>query len=95
MTAYVVVEVEVHDPDRYREYMKLAPPAIEAYGGKYLARGGETDLFEGKDEPKRIVILEFESMQQARSFVDSEEYREARALRNATASSRIYCVDGI
>ena len=95
MTAYVVVEVEIHDPERYREYMKLAPPAIEAYGGKYLARGGETNLFEGDAEPKRIVILEFESMERARTFIDSDEYREARALRNATATSRIYCVEGL
>ncbi len=95
MAAYVVVEVDVHDPERYEDYKRLAPPAIAAYGGRYLARGGETDLFEGEPAPNRIVILEFENLDRARAFIDSEEYREARALRNAVATSRIIAVEGL
>lgn len=95
MTAYVIVEVDVHDPDRYEDYKRLASPAIEAWGGKYLARGGETDLFEGGPDPQRIVILEFENLERARAWIDSEEYREARELRNAIATSRLYAVEGV
>ena len=95
MTAYLIAEVDVHDPDRYEEYKRLAPGAIEACGGKYLVRGGETTLFEGDQEPKRVVILEFESMEKAQAFVDSEEYREIKAIRHATAVSRIFGVEGI
>ena len=61
---------------------KLAPPAIAAYGGKYVARGGKAEKLEGNWEPGRVIILEFESVEKAKQFIDSPEYREARALRH-------------
>ena len=95
MTAYLIAEVDVQNPDHYEDYKRLAPGAIEACGGKYLARGGETILFEGSQEPSRIVVLEFESLEKAQAFVDSEEYREVKAIRHASAISRIYAVEGV
>jgi len=60
MKAYVIVNVDVHDKDRYPEYVKLAPISIKEHGGRYIARGGRTEKLEGKGwEPKRVVLLEF------------------------------------
>jgi uncharacterized protein (DUF1330 family) len=95
MCAYVIVNITVNDPERYEEYKKLAPPAIAAYGGKYLARGGKIEVLEGDWSPSRVVILEFESVEMAKKWVDSDEYREARALRHQTASSEMIVVEGL
>ena len=95
MSAYVIVDITVTDPKRYEDYKKLAPPAIAAYGGKYVVRGGKSEKLEGNWEPNRIVILEFESTEKAKEFINSPEYREARALRHETASSNMIVVEGL
>ncbi len=95
MSAYVVVEIDVHDPVRYEDYKKLAPPSIAAYGGKYAARGGKTESLEGGWAPKRLVILEFPSIEQAKKWHDSPEYRPARELRNKTAKSKMVVIEGL
>ena len=87
MSAYVVIEIEVKNPEGYEEYKLLAPQAIAAYGGKYIARGGKAENLEGSWQPNRIVILEFESVEKAKQWLDSEEYQEAKALRHKYASS--------
>ena len=95
MPAYVVVELEVTDPVRYEAYKKLAPPTIAAYGGKYLARGGQTEVLEGDWLPKRLVILEFASLEQARAWIDSPEYRPARELRQQSARTKMVLIEGL
>ncbi len=95
MAAYVVVEIEVHDPVRYDDYKKLAPPSIAAYGGKYIARGGKTETLEGDWAPKRLVILEFPTLEQAKKWHDSPEYRAARELRHKTAKSKMVAIEGL
>jgi len=95
MPAYVIVEVDVKDPERYDDYKVMAPSSISAFGGRYLARGGACELFEGDVPPKRIVILEFSSIQRAKAWLESSEYREARQLRHATASTRMIAVEGL
>ena len=95
MPAYAIFDITVLEPARYEEYKKLAPPAIAAYGGKYLARGGKLDVLEGDWQPSRIVILEFPTAEQAKAWIDSPEYREARALRHATATTNAILVEGI
>jgi uncharacterized protein (DUF1330 family) len=95
MPAYAIFDITVHDPVRYEEYKKLAPPAIAAYGGKYLVRGGRMDVLEGDWHPSRIVVLEFPSADQAKAWIDSPEYREARALRHATATTNAILVEGL
>jgi uncharacterized protein (DUF1330 family) len=94
MTAYVIVDVDVHDPERYVRYRELARPVVEAFGGKYLARAGRTETLEGDWAPTRLVILEFPSIEQAHLWLNSEEYREARALRHATATTRMVVIEG-
>jgi uncharacterized protein (DUF1330 family) len=61
--AYVIVDVEVRDPERYERYKELAPPAIAHYGGRFLARGGATDVLEGDWVPERLVVLQFDSLE--------------------------------
>ena len=95
MSAYVISDITVNKPDRYEDYKKLAPPVIQTYGGKYLARGGRAEKLEGNWEPDRIVILEFESVETAKKWLDSPEYREARALRHQNASTNKIVVEGL
>jgi uncharacterized protein (DUF1330 family) len=95
MAAYVVVDIEVTDPVLYDEYKKLAPPAVAAYGGKYLARGGKTEVLEGEWAPKRLVILEFESLERAKQWWDSSEYAEAKKLRIQTTHTNMLILDGV
>jgi uncharacterized protein (DUF1330 family) len=94
MPAYVVVDIEVTDPVRYEDYKKLAASAVAAYGGKYLARGGQTEVLEGQWAPKRLVILEFESMERAKAWLESPEYAPGRKLRHETATSDMVLVQG-
>jgi uncharacterized protein (DUF1330 family) len=94
MTAYVIVDVEVTDPAGYEEYKKLAPPAVALYGGKYLARGGKNESLEGDWKAQRLVILEFESIEKARAWVNSPEYAPARAMRHKYAKSKMIVVEG-
>ncbi len=95
MSAYLIADITVTDPERYEDYKKLAPPAIAAYGGKYVARGGKSEKLEGSWDPNRIVILEFESTEKAKQFIDSPEYEEARELRHKTATSNMIVVEGL
>ena len=95
MTAYVVVDIDVHDPLGYEEYKKLAPAAVELYGGKYIARGGETETLEGDWSPSRLVILQFESSEQAKKWLNSEEYRVARSMRHKTADTQMVVIEGL
>jgi uncharacterized protein (DUF1330 family) len=95
MTAYVVVDIKITDPDKYEAYKKLAPPAVEAYGGKYIARGGRTVTLEGGWEPDRLVILQFDSVEQAEAWWKSEEYAAAKMLRHGSADSRMVILEGL
>ena len=95
VSAYVIVEIEITDPELYERYKQLAPPTVQAYGGRYLARGGATAALEGVWDPQRLVILEFESLEQARAWHDSPEYREARSLRWRAAQSRMLAIAGV
>ncbi len=95
MSAYVIVDIEVTDPAVYEEYKKLAPAGIAAYGGRYLARGGRVENLEGDWAPKRLVILEFDSVERAQAWINSPEYGPAKALRHQAARSRMVVVEGL
>jgi uncharacterized protein (DUF1330 family) len=95
MSAYVIVEIEIVDPVGYEEYKKQAAASVHAYGGKYIVRGGKTEVLEGDWQPKRIVVLQFESMQRAKEWLNCEEYREPRKLRHKTAKTNMLLVEGI
>ena len=95
MSAYVIVEIDVQDPVGYEEYKKLAGATIESRGGKYIVRGGKTEVLEGDWQPKRIVVLEFPSTEQAKEWLDCEEYREPRKIRHRTAKTNMLLVEGV
>lgn len=95
MPAYVIVEVEVKNPEGYEEYKKLAAHAVAIHGGKFLARGGRAEKLEGDKDPERVVILEFENTERAKAWWNSKEYTEARKTRNKYAESRAVVVEGI
>jgi len=94
MPAYAIAEVDVIDAAAYEEYRKLVPATIAKYGGKYLVRGGATEVKEGEWKPKRLVVLEFASMDQARKWYHSPEYAPALALRLKAARSKVLLVEG-
>lgn len=95
MAAYIVVEVEVQDKERYETYKRMVPPTLAAYGGRFIVRGGEAETLEGEWSPGRVVIVEFPSAERAKAWWGSEEYAEAKALRQATAHTRMILVAGV
>jgi uncharacterized protein (DUF1330 family) len=78
MSAYVVVDLEILDPAGFEEYKKLVVPIIGNYDGKYIVAGGALETLEGDWNPKRIVVIEFPSMQRAREWFNCEEYCQSR-----------------
>jgi len=95
MPAYVIVDIEVSDPNKYEEYRRLGQASLAVYGGKYLARGGRTEPFEGSWAPKRVVILEFDSAVRAKEWYNSHEYGLARAARRGAANFNMLLVEGL
>jgi uncharacterized protein (DUF1330 family) len=94
MPAYVLADNKVTNPELYAEYSKLAAPTHALYGGKVLAAGGRTELLGGSWIPNRIVIIEFESIEKAKEWSNSIEYREAKAMRDTAAEVKIIVVEG-
>ena len=95
MAAYVLVQVDVKDPVRYEAYKKMVPPTLEKFGGRFLVRGGQTHSMEGTWSPRRLVVVEFPSVEQAKAWWNSPEYAEAKALRQATSDSQLLIAEGL
>ncbi|GIK24499.1 MAG: hypothetical protein BroJett006_07450 [Betaproteobacteria bacterium] len=93
--AYIIAQASVTNPEQYEGYKALAGAAVAKYGGKYIVRGGATHLLEGDWAPPRLVILEFESVEQAKRFYDSPEYRAAREQRQGAAQMNMLVVEGL
>ncbi len=95
MPAYIIVETDIHDPDQYQRYQQATPAAVAAAGGRFVVRGGELAVLEGDWQPKRVVILEFESLDAAKRFYASAGYQEAKRLREGAAKLNMVAVEGI
>lgn len=95
MPAYLIAQVEVHDAKTYQLYTAKSPGIIASHGGRILARGGETETLEGVPRSRRIVIVEFPSMEAARSFYYSPEYRDAKKIREPVSDAEFVIVEGI
>ena len=95
MPAYVIFDVEIRNMNQYQEFMKGVKPAIEAAGGKYLARGGRHKVYEGDWEPRRIVLFEFPDVAAFEAFYNGQAYRELRPIRDACSSARLVSVEGL
>ncbi len=95
MSAYIIVDVEVTDPIQYEDYKKLAAATVEAYDGRYIVRGGTAERLEGDRTPNRIVVLEFPTLERAKEWWASEDYKPAKAMRHASATSHMIVVQGM
>lgn len=95
MAVYVIASVEVLDAAGYEEYRTQVPASIAAHGGRYLVRGGATEVLEGDWAPARCVILEFPDMARFRDWWSSPEYAALRPIRERTARSQIVVTQGV
>ena len=95
MSAYVIFQADVLDADQYERYRASAARTVVAAGGRYIARGGDVVTLEGDAPLGRTVVLEFPSMQAALDWYRSDDYAEARKLREGAAQARVFIVDGI
>ena len=94
--AYLIVEMNIKNPEQYKEYMARAPEAVKAAGGEYLVRGGRQESLEGDWQPHRVAVLRFPSFEQAKAFYDGEKYRAARQHRaGATEYFNAVLVEGV
>ena len=95
MPAYAIFDVEIRDMAKYQEFMAGVKPALERAGARYLARGGTHRVYEGDWSPRRIVLLEFPSLDAFETFYNGDTYRSLKAVRDACSSARLVSVEGV
>jgi uncharacterized protein (DUF1330 family) len=95
MSAYVIVRVEVTKWDKYNEYLKVGPGTVAQYSGRFIARAGEVVTLEGPEETRRLVILEFPSLAEAKAWYNSKEYQDAKKLRAGASTGSLIAIEGI
>ena len=94
MPALIIVDIEVLDPVRYEDYKRLASAAIAAHGGQYLVRGGNSEVLDGDWQPRRLVVLQFDSVERAKAWRASPEYAAAKKVRDTCARANMVVVEG-
>jgi uncharacterized protein (DUF1330 family) len=94
MAGYIIVDVQITDPEAYERYKAAVPSTLAAYGGKFLVRGGRAETLEGNCEPNRIVVLEFESAEKAKAWWSSQEYAAPKQLRQSASVTKMIVVEG-
>ena len=92
--AYVINEIKVTDAAMYKTYADQVPSTLAPFGGRFVARGGRAELFDGDALGGRIVIVEFPSYDKAKAWHDSPDYQRILATRNAASNSRVYVIEG-
>jgi uncharacterized protein (DUF1330 family) len=95
MPAYLIAEVEVQDTALFEEYRAQVPATIAAYGGRYIVRGGKTEVTEGDWQPKRLIVLEFPSLDRLKEWYHSKEYTPLIELRKRAARTNVIMVEGV
>lgn len=94
MAAYVIVQVQITDWNKFKKYLEETPRTIAQYGGRYVARAGETAILEGEEQTKRVVLIEFPSLQKAKDWYYSDEYRQVKILRAGAATGSLIAIEG-
>lgn len=94
MPAYLIVEMDVHDPEGHEAYRQAGPPTLIPFDGKFIVRGGEMAVLEGDWQPKRLAMAEFPDLESAKAWYASDGYQAAKKLRENTATLRIVAVEG-
>jgi uncharacterized protein (DUF1330 family) len=95
MAGYIVADIEIKDPNEYQMYAQQTAATLEAYDGKFIVRGGNAETLEGDWQPRRLVIIEFPSVEQARSWYNSPEYAAIKGIRQRSALSNMLLVHGV
>ncbi|MBK5006183.1 DUF1330 domain-containing protein [Pseudomonas sp. S32] len=95
MKAYWIAHVDVTDPQQYLQYTQRAPAAFQAFGGRFLARGGRSEAVEGRATPQRSVVIEFDSYEQALACYHSDQYQQACSHRQGVARAEVIIVEGV
>ena len=95
MKGYVVFQETISDAEAFERYKQLSPQSIAKYGGEFLVRGGPVETLEGRFARERVVVIAFPSPEAARAWYDSEEYRDAKALRLTIAEADAILVQGV
>jgi uncharacterized protein (DUF1330 family) len=94
MAAYLIADIEVTNPAGYDEYRRQVPATVEKYGGRFVVRGGASEILEGDWGPNRVVVLEFPTMDALKRWYNSAEYKPLIALRQKNASGNVIAVQG-
>ena len=92
--AYMIGEVDVTDPATFQKYGEKVPATLAPFNGHFLVRVGKTQTLEG-DAPKRMVVIAFDSMEQAQAWYDSPAYAAIKPIRQSAAKSRLFIVEGV
>ena len=95
MAAYVIGNFELLDPEAIKEYSRQVLATIEKYGGRYLVRVGSVEILEGDFVPKRFVVVEFPSVERAKEWYSSPEYRPLIELRQRASRGDVFMVAGV
>jgi uncharacterized protein (DUF1330 family) len=95
MSAYLIADVEVRDPDVYAEYRRQVLPLIQRHGGRFLVRGGAHEVLEGAWKPQRIVVIEFPDLAALEAWYRSPEYAKLIALRQGASRGSLIAVEGV
>ena len=95
MAAYVLVNIEITDPDGFKQYQARFPQLMAAHGGKYIARGGKVERVEGSWLPHRMILMEFPSLEHVQRLLASPEYKDVQALRARSTNSDLLVIEGV
>ena len=95
MAAYVIVDVDITDPEKYAEYTKPVPESIAEHGGRFLVRGGTCEVLEGDWQPRRLVVIEFPNTDAALGWYRSVEYQDLAKIRWSASSANFILAEGV
>ena len=93
MPAFLIADIEVHDPETYSQYTAATPDVVNKFGGKYVALRGQVKTLEGDWHPRRVAIIEFKDMDTLNAFYDSDEYKEISKIRWESSDSRFVAIE--
>lgn len=94
MPAYVIADVEVQDPDTYKEYVARVQATLDPFEGRFIVRGGDPENLEGDWHPERIVVIEFPTAEQARGWHESADYQEILPIRHRSSTGSLILTHG-
>ncbi len=95
MSAYLIYDVEIHDPDPYGQFMEQVKPLVESFGGRYLVRGGAHEVLEGDWHPTRLVMFEFPDMEAVERWHKSDDYKPLLEMRLGATRGNLIAVNGV